>query len=554
MLASLTIKNVVLIDQLTIDFASGLSALTGETGAGKSILLDSLGLALGARADAGLVRYGTDQAVVSASFELSDDHPVQYILRDQDIDFDPNLILRRSVSKEGRSKAFINDQAVSVNLLKLVGEMLVEIHGQFDTQDLLNPQQHLTMLDDYAAHAQDLEKLSSAWDVWKESAAKLINLRAKMDKARADEDYLRASLEDLDALSPERGEEEKLSNLRDRLMRREQILENLQTAQNGLDEIETISSNVWRLLDKLGEEGKNAVAAMDRTNSEIQEVIAALQDISSEIENSEYSLTEIDDRLFALKAQARKHGCAIDDLSQKREDITEALNAIEGEDGILSTLMRDVKKHKANYIALAQKISTARQKAGAKLAKLVMQELPPLKLEKARFEVRFDILSEENYTIRGLDKVQFLVATNPGAEAGALNKIASGGELARLMLALKVVLAEVGTAGTLVFDEVDSGIGGATAAAVGERLARLSTHRQILVVTHSPQVAAMAENHWIVMKQGDKTVTTNIIPLSDAAERKEEIARMLSGAEVTIEARAAAAKLLEACYIKKSAA
>lgn len=545
MLASLTIKNVVLIDQLTIDFNAGLCALTGETGAGKSILLDSLGLALGARSDVGLVRHGTDAAIVTVSFDLPVDHPALSFLSSQDLDVDTTLILRRSVTNEGRSKAFINDQPVSVTLLKQVGEMLVEIHGQFDTQNLLNPKYHAGLLDEYAGHKFLLSALKINWDDWKDKERKLIQARESMDKARSDEEYYRTSLEDIDALSPKENEEKSLTALRNRLMRRDKILENLNIAEVGLNDIEGLSGSVWRSLEAIGDDAKEATEAMDRVNAEIQEVVASLQALSAEIENSEYSLTEIDDRLFALKAQARKHNCSIDDLQKKRDEIAQALDAIENQDGDLVELMRQVEVAKENYSNKAIKLSNSRKKEAKKLAQLIMVELPPLKLEKARFEVCVEDLAEDNWNVQGMDKVQFLVATNPGAEAGQLNKVASGGEMARFMLALKVVLSEVGTACALIFDEVDSGVGGATAAAVGERLERLANGRQILVVTHSPQVAAMAKHHWIVQKSGKNKVTTNIIPLSGKSERQEEIARMLAGAEITKEARAAAAKLLE---------
>ena len=546
MLASLTIKNVVLIDQLKIEFHKGLCALTGETGAGKSILLDALGLALGARSDSGLVRKGTDQASVTAEFIVAEDSYVLTFLELQELEVSSDLILRRLVTKEGRSRAFINDQPVSAALLKKIGDMLVEIHGQFETQSLLHPRVHRGLVDDYGTPSEDIHKLADLWQAWKESKAELARRQNKLVQARDDEAYYRSSLEDIDALSPKEGEEESLSLLRDRLMRREQILENLNIAETGITEIENLSASLWRALEKLGKEGQGAVAAMDRTNAEMQEVVAALQNISSDLENNEYSLQEIDDRLFALKAQARKHGCSIDELPQKREEISAALTAIENQDSDLAELMLQVEKYKKNYQRQAEKISRIRQKSSKKLSDFVMRELPPLKLDKAHFEINIEALSEEDWNALGMDSVQFLVATNPGAAAGPLNKIASGGEMARFMLALKVVLAEVGVAGSLVFDEVDSGVGGATAAAVGERLARLAEHRQILVVTHSPQVAAMAAHHWIVTKDGQESVQTNIIPLFDPPERQEEIARMLAGAEITEEARAAAGKLLEA--------
>lgn len=546
MLASLAIKNVVLIDQLTIDFSEGLTALTGETGAGKSILLDSLGLALGARSEASLVKSGTDQAQVTAEFIVADTHPARDMLRSQDLEADGPLILRRSVAKDGRSRAFINDQAVSVSLLKQAGEMLVEIHGQFDTQSLLNPRIHRDLLDDYGCDAPALASLAAAWDGWKAKETELTDTRAAMEKARTDEAYLRGAVEDLDELAPKEGEELSLTVLRERLMRREQIMQSLNAAQEAANEMESALGGGWRALERVGDDAKAILEAMDRIGAEIQEVHAGIQSLSADMENSEYSLHEIDDRLFALKAQARKHGCAIDDLAAKREELARALTLIEKQDDVLETLIRAVDAARKTYMTQADKIRSAREKAATKLDKLVAKELPPLKLDKARFETSVEKLNESDWGPGGMDRVQFLVATNPGAPAGALNKIASGGEMARFMLALKVVLAEVGVAGTLVFDEVDSGIGGATADAVGERLARLADKRQILVVTHSPQVAARAAHHWIVSKGGTKQVTTNVIPLSQRDQRQEEIARMLSGAIITAEARAAAAKLLEA--------
>ena len=546
MLASLTIKNVVLIDQLTIDFQNGLCALTGETGAGKSILLDSLGLALGARSDAGLVRQGTDQASVTALFETVPDHPVIKFIEEQDLESDTTLILRRIVTKDGRSKAFVNDQPVSINLMKQVGEMLVEIHGQFDTQTLLNPKSHGGLLDAYAGHQSLIKAVKDAWEKWRKSQKELIEKQAAMDQAREDEAFFRTSLEDIDALAPKEGEETELTQLRSRLMQREQILDNLNEAQKGIEEIEGQVGAVWRALERLGEDGQEAIAAMDRANAELQEVLSSLTALSDDIDNSEYSLSEIDDRLFALKAQAKKHHCTIDTLPQKREEIAAALDAIDNQDERLASLQREVEKDKQAYSENAAKLSSARQKTAEKLSKLVMKELPALKLDKARFDVSVEKLDEKEWGKNGFDQIQFLVATNPGAAAGPLNKIASGGEMSRFMLALKVVMAEVGLEDTLIFDEVDSGIGGATAAAVGERLLRLAAHRQILVVTHSPQVAAMAGHHWIVSKEGQKEVVTNIIPSFETMERQEEIARMLSGAEITEEARAAAGKLLEA--------
>ncbi len=546
MLTSLSIKNVVLIDQLTIEFEDGFCALTGETGAGKSILLDSLGLALGARSESSLVRKGAEQAQVSATFEIKNAHPSFSLLRYADIEPDTNLILRRSVSKDGRSKAYINDQPVSVGLLKEVGATLVEIHSQFETQGLLNPSSHRAMLDEYAGVG---DKLLVVFNAWKVAEKELVTLKSESEKSKAEEEYLRGSVEDLDGLEPKSGEEEELASLRERLMHREQVLEGLNAAHQVLNGENDPVRKAWGVLDristKIGPQAQDITGPLDRASSEIQEAIAAIEAVSADLEGSDYNLESIDDRLFALRAQARKHECTIDELPAVRTSLAQRLNMIEHADDALAAQIKKVEKERKVYESEAKKVSEMRKKAATKLDKLVAKELPPLKLEKARFVTDTTVLEESEWGPHGIDKVRFLVATNPGSEPGALNKIASGGEMARFMLALKVVMAEVGAAGSLVFDEVDSGIGGSTADAVGERLARLAQKRQVLVVTHAPQVAARAGHHWIVLKDGQKDMRTNVIPLGEVAERREEIARMLAGATITNEARAAADKLLE---------
>jgi len=545
MLAGLTIKNVVLIDHLFIQFENGLFALTGETGAGKSILLDSLGLALGARSESGLVRKGETTANVSAEFDIPEKHPVFAFLKEQGLEAESPIILRRSVGMDGKSRAFINDHPVSVSLLKQAGEMLVEIHGQFDTQTLLNPRVHRGLLDEYAGSMKDIAALETHWNEWRDARETLETKKADMERARAEEAYLRSALEQLDELSPKNDEEEKLVSLRTRLMKREQYIESYASAQKSSEQASSNLNAVWKALEKAGEGGSETTKALDRTMAELQEVSAGIDSLLSSLEDSEYSLTEIDDRLFALKAQARKHACSIDDLPAKRDEIASLLRGIEHQEDTLAALEKAVEQAKKQYTAKAKALSDKRKSAAKTLDKLVAKELIPLKLDKARFETHVEVMNENEWGPEGMDRVQFLVATNPGSSAGPLNKIASGGEMARFMLALKVVLAETGVAQTLVFDEVDSGIGGATADAVGERLAQLAKKRQILVVTHSPQVAARSSNHAIVVKTGKTNPTTKVLPLANGNERTEEIARMLSGAEITKEARAQAAKLLE---------
>jgi len=550
MLASLNIQNVILIEQITVTFKGGLCALTGETGAGKSILLDSLGLALGARSESGIVRKGADQASVTAVFELAPAHPVYDFLTAQGLGVETTepLVFRRLVTTEGRSRAFINDQAVSAGLLKQAGEYLVEIHGQFETQGLLNPRTHRDLLDAYGVERALMADLRSTWQIWHEKDRAAQELQTRIETARQEEAFLRQSLEDLDTLSPQDGEEEQLTTLRERLMKRTQYFEALRSADHALGEAQKSMGLAWRALEKIGEMGQESMTGMDRAQAELQEVLGGIQSLFADLEDSEQTLPDVDDRLFALKNMARKHGCSIAELPMKRDQFAQALNEIEHQDDLLQKFQHEAHLARKQYHDAAQKVSAARGIAGGTLDKLVQEELSPLKLDKARFETTIEPLPETEWGPFGMERVQFLVATNPNAPAGPIHKIASGGELARFMLALKVVLAEVGVTGTLVFDEVDSGIGGAVADAVGERLARLAglkTVQQILVVTHSPQVAAKAAHHFVVQKNTQGDVRTHIIALPSLAERQEEIARMLSGALITTEARAAAAKLLE---------
>ncbi len=545
MLLALHIQNVVLIDRLSIEFKDGLCALTGETGAGKSILLDSLGLALGARAESRLVRKGADQAQVTAEFSIDKNPAAVRILENAGIEAD-ELLLRRVLNSDGKSRAFINDQPVSASLLRDLGETLIEIHGQFETHGLLNPATHRNLLDEYAAITTDI---SAFWCAWKEAELKLQNSKSSAENLRAEEEYLRQSLQDLDALGPQLGEEETLKSLRMQLMNREQVLEGLNAAYQILNDENDPVRAAWAALDriagKMGDSANQAIAALDRASTEIEEAVALISDLSNDLEQQEHNLESIDDRLHSLRAQARKHGCAPDELPAKREQLAEQLNLIEHGDDVLAAQMKMVDNASKAYIKEAEIISQIRKKSAKKLSDLVQRELPPLKLEKASFICEVSALDESDWGPAGMDEVRFLVSTNPGSNPGPLNKIASGGEMARFMLALKVVMAATGTAGTMIFDEVDAGVGGAVADAVGERLAKLAASKQVLVVTHAPQIAARATHHWIVSKEGAKEAKTNVLHLDAADKRREEIARMLSGAKVTDEARAAAQKLME---------
>ncbi len=550
-LAALTIRDVVLIERLALGFRKGLCVLTGETGAGKSILLDALGLALGARAESGLVRHGADQASVTAEFDLAGDHPAVAILKEQGLDAEERLVVRRTVSADGRSRAWVNDQAVGVGLLKRLGEELVEVHGQFDTHGLLNPQTHRAVLDAYAGLDAQAAQVAAAHRAWRQVEEARANAAAEIARARSEEEYLRHAVTELDALAPRAGEEEELAETRAVLMHREKLVDAMNAAfaelsgERGVERaLSSAIRTLSRIADKAGGSLDPVIAALDRAAAEAAEALSALQAASADIDMDPQALEKLEERLFALRAAARKHGVAVDGLSGLRKDMADRLLLIEDQGDLLTRLAREAEAARAAYRKSAEALGAARREAAGRLDAAVAGELPPLKLDKARFRTLVEPLGEAEWGPAGMDRIVFQVATNPGAPPGALNKIASGGELARFMLALKVVLAQTSTVGTLVFDEVDTGIGGAVAAAVGERLERLGHGLQVLVVTHSPQVAARGSTHLKVQKsvRGER-VSTGVAEL-DGDDRREEIARMLSGATVTAEARAAADSLI----------
>lgn len=550
-LTALSIRDVVLIERLSLGLSPGLCVLTGETGAGKSILLDALGLALGARAEAGLVRHGAAQALVTAEFELSGDHPALAILREQDLDADEHLVVRRTVSADGRSRAWVNDQAVGIGLLKRLGEELVEVHGQFDTHGLLNPQTHRSVLDAYAGLEARAGHVASTHRAWRAVEDARADAASDIARARAEEDYLRHAVAELDALAPRPGEEEELAENRSVLMHREKLVDALNGAfaelsgDRGVERaLASAIRSLSRIADKAGGKLDPVIAALDRAASEASEGLAGLQAVSADVDMDPQALEKLEERLFALRAAARKHGVEVDALSGLRRDMAHKLSLIEDQGDVLARLAVEATEARGQYVRAAELLSSERQEAAGRLDLAVAAELPPLKLERARFTTTFQRLEEGEWGPGGLDRVAFQVATNPGSPPGALNKIASGGELARFMLALKVVLAQTSTVGTLVFDEVDTGIGGAVADAVGHRLDSLGRSLQVLVVTHSPQVAARGATHLKVKKSiSGETVTTDVVELT-GDDRREEIARMLSGATVTAQARAAAESLI----------
>ncbi len=552
MLLGLTIRDVVLIDRLDLSFRSGLCVLTGETGAGKSILLDALGLALGVRAESGLVRQGAEQAVVSAEFAVADDHPVRRVLAEAGMPVEGDtLVLRRVINGDGRSRAFIDDQPASIGLLRQAGEMLVEIQGQFAQRGLLDTATHRDLLDAYGVRRDMLAALDAAWRHWRLIAQERAAAEASLTEARAEENYLRHSLAEFDALAPRAGEETGLADERALLMNRERLVEALETAsveltgeRGGERALNAATRVLERIQDRAAGRLDAALAALRRASVEASEAAAQLEIVRRDIGDDAAGLEKIEERLFALRALARKHGIAVDALPERRREIAAKIASLDDGGERAAALSRREAEAREDYIAAADTVGRERRRAAKALDGAVMKELAPLRLDKARFATVVTALAEADWTAHGRERVHFEVATNPGAPAGPLAKVASGGELSRFMLALKVVLSRTSPVPTLVFDEVDSGIGGAVAAAVGERLHRLGQELQVLVVTHSPQVAARGTYHWRVAKQqGAAKTQTRVDELSDD-ERREEIARMLSGSAITAEARAAAASLM----------
>ncbi|MDF1792463.1 MAG: DNA repair protein RecN [Thalassobaculaceae bacterium] len=552
MLASLSIRDVVLIDRLDLTYEPGLSVLTGETGAGKSILLDALGLALGERADSGLVRHGAAQASVTAAFELADPAAVDAVLNESDLEpSDGSLILRRVVTADGRSRAYVNDQPTSVGMMRRLGDVLVEIQGQFDQRGLMDPATHRDTLDAFAGLDRDAKAVAMAWSAWRAALVALETARADLEQARADEEYLRHAVAELDQLAPEVGEEARLAESRSMLMNAEAVVEALNTASAAIAEdggADNAVARAQRALERVadraaGRLGK-ALAALERAAAELQDAGAEIAAAAADIEADGTTLSEIDDRLHALRDLARKHGVTSDRLPEVHRRFADHLAALDGKGGEIGALTAAEDRARRSFSDAAGALSKARADAASRLDAAIAKELPPLKLDKARFETMVSRLDEARWGPNGIDSVAFQVATNPGLPAGPLSKIASGGELSRFLLALKVVLSEASPVPTLVFDEVDSGVGGAVAAAVGDRLARLATRLQVLVVTHSPQVAAQGAHHWHVAKRVDDQMTATDVVRLGAEERREDIARMLSGAASTREARAAADSLL----------
>jgi len=551
MLVSLAVRDIVLIERLDLGFGPGLTVLTGETGAGKSIILDALGLALGERAERGLLRTGAGQGSVVAAFEPPPDHPVRALLDEHGLPDDDVLILRRTLGTDGRSRGFVNDAPVSTGTLRRLAETLVEVHGQQDQRGLLDARTHRGLLDAFGGHDADLARTRERFQHWRDTRRKLEEERRAVEAARREEEYLRHRLTELQDLAPEAGEEEALAARRTRMMHAEKLAGLMQEALEALNGrgggVERLGA-AQRRLERAPEEVRGtlepAEAALERALIEAGEAEAQLEQALRDLELDPGTLERTETRLFALKDMARKHRVAVDELPALLTRTEEEIARIDASVDALDRLGREEAAARAAYIDAAEALSDKRRQAADALAHAVQAELAPLKLDRARLEVRLEPLDEADFGPEGRERVGFLVTTNPGQPPGPIARIASGGELSRFMLALKVVLARLGTAGTLIFDEVDAGIGGATADAVGERLARLARERQVLVVTHAPQVAARADDHFTVAKAADGARVEVDVRRLDAPRRRDEIARMLAGAEVTEAARAAADSLI----------
>ena len=551
MLRRLSIRNYVLISCLDIDLGGGMAVFTGETGAGKSILLDALGLALGARASAGVVARGSDRASVVAVFAIDGAEPVHALLTEHDLHHDGELLLRRVIGADGRSRAFVNDTPTGLTLLRSIGSLLVEIDGQSEPGGLLDPAKHLAMLDDFAGHGEQRETLAAAHAAWRVALAEQQEAEAAQEASRREEDYLRHAVSELEALAPESGEEERSAAERTMLLNGQKIAEALDAASAGIGgesgvgtrlraarrEIERVAPAAAGALDALLE-------TLERAVIEAEEAEGVLSAAQQALDTDPGRLEAVEERLFSLRAAARKHRTDPDALPALLTRLRGELDLIEGGADRLAALGAATEAAHRAYHDRARALRGARQCGSRALDSAVAEELAPLKLARARFSTALDPVAEGAESRTGIDRCRFMLAPDPGTEPQPLAKVASGGERARLLLALRVCLARAAGLSTLVFDEIDRGIGGAVADAVGERLARLAQDVQVLVVTHSPQVAARGDHHYRVTRAEGEHGASARVALLDEDQRQEEIARMLSGAQVTEEARAAADSLL----------
>lgn len=560
MLSSLSIRDIVLIERLDLALSDGLTVLTGETGAGKSILLDSLSLALGGRGDGGLVRHGQSKGQVTAVFDLPLDHPARALLAEAEIPSDEGeIVIRRVQMADGRTRASINEQPVSVQTLRVLGTLLVELHGQHADRALVEPASHRALLDAFGGLGPSAAEVGRLWRAWRQTRDEAEAERARLDAAARDADYIRHAVEELTTLGPEPGEETVLSERRTHMMRSEKMAGDLSDALEAVggngSPISGLAAAVRRLERRAGEAQdlvRPAVEAIDQALDQLETARAHLETALADADFDPRELERIEERLFALRAAARKYGSTIEDLPAVAERFTAQLAALDRGAARLGQLEKAMAETEAAFRAAATRLSKARRTTAQQLGEAVNAELPPLKLERATFSVEVQAETDTPGP-DGYDRVEFWVRTNPGTRPGPMMKVASGGELARFLLALKVVLADRGSAPTLIFDEIDTGVGGAVADAIGQRLARLAGKVQVLAVTHAPQVAARAGHHLLIAKGHDQAggskatrdtpVATRVTRL-DSPSRREEIARMLAGADITDEARAAAQRLL----------
>jgi DNA repair protein RecN (Recombination protein N) len=556
MLARLSIRDIVLIDRLDIDFGSGLAALTGETGAGKSILLDAFALALGARGEATLVREGAEQGQVIAAFELANNHPARRLLADNDLIADPaaqdELIVRRVQFADGRTRAFINDQPVSVQVLRALGAALVEIHGQHDDRAFVEAATHRALLDAFGGLDNAAAEVRALWNERRARETAVAAHRAEVERARREAEWLRHAVDELGKLSPQGGEETALAERRAAMMQAEKSAEDLHATLEAVAGPQSPVPPLATAVRRLERRAAQAPALVEPVVKAIDAALSALDEARTHLEHALHvadfdpgELERIEERLFALRAAGRKYNVQVDALAVLARRYEADLALIDAGAERLAALEKDAQDAVARYRQTAEALSVARKRTAQKLDKAVNAELKPLRLERAQFSTEIE---SEGEGPEGLERVEFWVRTNPGTRPGPLMKVASGGELARFLLALKVVLADRGSAPTLIFDEIDTGVGGATADAIGARLAQLSAGVQVIAVTHAPQVAARADRHYLISKDAlakGKRVATRVSELQ-AERRREEIARMLAGAEITAEARAAAERLIRA--------
>lgn len=553
MLKSLSIRNVVLIDKLDLDFRNGFSVLSGETGAGKSILLDSVGLLLGKRAEIGMIRSGCDKLSVCGSFEIVDKKgELAALCAEYDLDFDNEIIIKRTLNQDGKGKIFFNDQPITQKLLKEIGGYLVEIHGQFDNQGLLNPATHLSVLDNYGNYPDKIAAMKNAFGVYKKAKTERAAAEEKIRQAKNEEENLRHWVDEFQKIKPQANEQEELEQKRQQMMNAEKILENLDAAYKAMSQggvqssLRQAQAAIARVNSLLNGKFDNIYDLLDTALVNADEASEEIEAASNEVSLNQNELDAVEERLFSLKALARKHNSTVEELPQVWAQMEEDLqNLASGEENIENLRKLETAAYN-DYVKKATEVSQARLATALKLDAKIQAELPDLKMDKARFMTQVSDKSENLWNENGRDEVCFMVSTNPNTPYGSLSKIASGGELARFMLALKVNLAQSSQVETMIFDEVDTGIGGATAQAVGEKLAKLGEKVQVLVVTHSPQVAAQSKYHYKVEKTTMDNVTTTTLRELSINEKTEEVARMLSGEQITNEARAAAKVLIGA--------